>query len=69
MSCLYYTVDDVIKMLGVSKSVAYRIIRELNEDLKASGYIIIAGRVPKKWLHDHYYGIGEMDVNINEKTI
>ena len=37
--------DDVAQELSVSKPYAYKLIRKLNEELKAQGFITIAGRV------------------------
>ena len=42
-------VDDVAQELGVSKSYAYKIVRELNTELKAKGYLTVTGRVSKKF--------------------
>lgn len=41
----FIRVDEVAKELDVSKPYAYKIIRQLNEELKAKGFITIAGRV------------------------
>jgi ribosomal protein S25 len=41
----FMSVADVAKELGVSKSYAYRIVRELNEELRSRGYLIVTGRV------------------------
>lgn len=38
---IFYNVEDVMTMLMISKSHAYKIIRELNQDLKAQGYMTI----------------------------
>lgn len=51
----FYQVDDVIKVLGISKSKAYVIIRELNKELKAKGYITINGKVPKIYFDERLY--------------
>lgn len=51
----YLTVDQVMKVLGISSSKAYQIIRSLNNELKTKGYIVIAGRVPKKYFYEKYY--------------
>ncbi|MDS0526083.1 helix-turn-helix domain-containing protein [Clostridium sp. SHJSY1] len=51
----YLTVTDVRKILGISTSKAYSIIRQLNNDLKSKGYIVISGRVPKKYFMEKYY--------------
>jgi predicted transcriptional regulator len=42
-------VDDVAAELGVSKSYAYKIVRKLNVELKNMGYLVVAGRVSKKY--------------------
>lgn len=51
----YLTVTEVKHILGVSASKAYVIIRQLNNQLKSKGYIVIAGRVPKKYFMERYY--------------
>lgn len=53
---IYLDADEIVKLLGVSKGFAYKIIRELNADLKAKGYIVIAGKVPTKFFQKKYYG-------------
>ena len=50
-----YTAEDVAAMLKISKSAAYRIIREINDELKKEGYFVVAGRVPKKRFHEKMY--------------
>ena len=41
----FMSVQDVADELGVSKSYAYKIVKQLNEELSKLGYIIISGRV------------------------
>ncbi len=55
MNTNYYTVDDVMKMVGVSQSKAYQIIRSLNTELKEKGFIIVAGKVSKKYFKERSY--------------
>lgn len=42
-------VDDVQKALQISEQKAYDVIRTLNEELNAQGYITIRGRVNKEY--------------------
>ncbi|MFU0824783.1 transcriptional regulator [Clostridium sp.] len=51
----YLTVTDVRRILGISASKAYVIIRQLNNELKEKGYIVVAGKVPKKFFMEKYY--------------
>ncbi len=41
----FMTVDEVAAELGVSKSYAYKIVKQLNEELQKLGYLTVAGRV------------------------
>ena len=55
--CLVYSAKEVASMLGVSIGKSYKIIKELNENLEKQGYIVIAGKIPKKYFNEHYYGL------------
>ena len=41
----FMTVDDVAEELSVSKSKAYKIVRQLNKELEEKGIITVAGRL------------------------
>ena len=48
----FMRVDEVAKELGISKSYAYKIVQQLNEELKAQGFITISGRVNKQYFRE-----------------
>ena len=52
---IFMRVDEVAAELGVSNSYAYRLIRELNKELKAAGCIVINGRIDRNFFHEHLY--------------
>lgn len=54
---LFYTATEVKEMLGISRSVAYKLIAKMNAELASRGFITIAGKIPKKYFHEHYYGM------------
>lgn len=54
---IYYTAEEISEMLGISKGTSYRIIRDLNKDLKQKGFIVIAGKLPIKYFEEKYYGL------------
>lgn len=54
-SKVFYTADDVAELLTISRPTAYRIIRKLNDELAKKGFIIISGRVPKKYFDEKFY--------------
>ena len=51
----FYTVKDVMNILGVKEAKAYREIRTLNEELAAEGYITVAGKIPVKRFNERFY--------------
>lgn len=51
--------DEVAKELDVSASYAYKLIRMLNEELEAKGFITVSGRVSRQYFHERLYGSGE----------
>lgn len=54
---MYVTAEEAAVMLGVSTGYAYKIIRGLNEELKAKGYRTICGKVPTKYFEEKFYGL------------
>jgi hypothetical protein len=48
-------VGEVAEALDVSKPYAYKLIRELNEELKKRHCITIAGRVDRKFFFEKFY--------------
>ena len=46
----FMTAEEVADILGYSVGQAYKIIRELNTELK--GYIIRNGRIPRKYFYE-----------------
>lgn len=51
----FYFADDIAEILSVSRPTAYRIIRQLNEELQKRGYRIVSGRVPRRFFEERYY--------------
>ena len=47
---------EIQETLDCSSTMAYKIIRELNSELKAKGYIIIQGKISRKYFNERYYG-------------
>lgn len=56
MAKYYITGPEVAQALGISSGKAYEILRDLNKQLKAQGFIVVAGRVPLRYFNEHYYG-------------
>ena len=57
MSKQLLNVRDVMAALEVSESKAYGIIKQLNSELSAKGYIVIPGKVSRAYFEEKLYGV------------
>ena len=51
----FYNAVEIAEMLGISRSKAYMIIKDLNVELANKGYRYIAGRISKRYFNLRYY--------------
>lgn len=61
MNKMYCDVKEVQEALGISEGMAYRIIRQLNDELKKQGFITVAGKVSRKYFTEKCYGFDVAD--------
>lgn len=47
---------EVAEVMGVSLGKAYQLIRDMNRELAAGGYLTVAGKVPIAFFQKKYYG-------------
>ena len=55
---LFVRAEEVANELGISKPYAYKLVREMNEELKQKGFITIPGRVSRRYFEEKFYGLG-----------
>ena len=48
--------DEVTERLGLSRTSAYSVIKELNRELADKGYMTVSGRVSKDYFEQRYFG-------------
>lgn len=54
--------DEVSEELDVlKKAYAYKIIRQLNDELSAKGFITVAGHVSRQYFSERIYGAERRD--------
>ena len=54
------TVDDVMEELGVKRSKAYSILKQLNDELAKEGYVAVRGKIPRPyWKQNFMDALGE----------
>ena len=54
--------SEVAKELSVSTSYAYKLIRQLNDELKEKKYLTIPGRISREYLYERLYGAEPKEV-------
>lgn len=53
---IYLDAEAVSEILGISKGFSYKLIRQMNNELKSQGYIVVAGKISKKYFEEKCYG-------------
>jgi hypothetical protein len=53
---MFLRVEEVAEQLDVSTAYAYKLIRDMNAELKKTGCITISGRIDKKFFYEKFYG-------------
>ena len=51
----FLNAKDVAEILRISEATAYRIIKNLNEELKKKGKIILPGKISRIYLEEKIY--------------
>lgn len=51
----FLDVKDIVDYMGVSTSMAYRIIHQLNDELQEQGYLTVAGKVSRAYFEEKTY--------------
>lgn len=49
--------SEVMELLGVKQAKAYQIIRLLNSELSKKGFLIVSGKVSRKYFFERFYGV------------
>ena len=55
----FLEVGDVMQILGISRSAAYKLMRQINSELEKKGYIVIRGKVSRKYFEERIYGMSD----------
>ena len=61
------TIAEMLSMLKIQnltkklkiQPFAYKLVRQMNEELEAKGFITIAGRVSRKYYEEKFYGMAQ----------
>ena len=54
---LFVRAEEVARELGISKPYAYKLVREMNEELKKKGFLKMPGRVSWGYFEEKFYGL------------
>lgn len=48
--------EEVATVLGISRTSAYAVIKELNRELTEKGYMTVTGKVSREYFELRYFG-------------
>ena len=49
--------EELAKELDISKAYAYKLIRQMNQELNEKGYMTVTGRVSRQYFYEKFYGM------------
>ena len=52
---MFIKADEAAELLGISRSMAYKLIRKMNNELEAQGYMTLRGRVNRSYFNQKFY--------------
>ena len=61
-----YGAKDLAAVLGVSESKAYQFIRQMIDELKGKGFLVVRGRVPTAYVQQRFFGVETGEGGISE---
>ena len=53
---IFYDANELAALLGVSKGHAYKIIRQLNDELRKDGFLTLSGKVAIDYFQNRWFG-------------
>ncbi len=59
MNQSFMSAMEVAEELGVSKAYAYKVVRELNEELRSKGFQTVSGRINRIYFKERFYLAGK----------
>lgn len=57
MTKQFYKAKDLAELLDISESKSYQLIRRMNEELEAKGFIVCRGRVSVAYVQERLFGV------------
>lgn len=58
---MFMRVNEIAEVLDVSEPYAYKLVREMNAELKKKGFTTIAGRVSRQFFNEKFYGLSQSE--------
>ena len=58
-SKLFISAKEVARELEVSDSFAYRLVRKLNDELEKQGFVVVKGKISRKYFEERVSGMSE----------
>lgn len=55
---IFITAQELAEMLGISKPYVYKLIKQMNSELRDKGFITISGKVSRRYFEEKFYGMG-----------
>ena len=58
-SKLFISAKEVARRAISEYSFAYRLVRKLNDELEKQGFVVVKGKISRKYFEERVYGMSE----------
>ena len=52
---IFIKASEVCEVMEISRASAYRLIKQLNEELETKGYLVVNGKTNRDYFYDRIY--------------
>ncbi len=56
MDKIFISAKELSEIMDISLGHAYKLIKQMNNELKQSGYLVVAGKVPIAFFKKKFFG-------------
>ena len=51
----YISAKEIQNELGISRTKSYEIVKQLNSELESKGYLVVRGKVPRRYFNQRFF--------------
>ena len=54
--CMFINAEEICACMGIGRTSAYKLIKQLNAELEAKGFLVVSGKTNRQYFNERLYG-------------